>query len=414
MRLLYFAALFLLLLYSCDDASEPNEKDLTIAEVRVAFDLLSGNRQADGRLERTTIDWEHGTYQEITAGDALVFPLEHVQGQYVSPTEDGVLYPIQQQAYAFAYRDGEEDIALEYVQVIPTATTDRFTGFVTVADWNDEIKHVIYYENGLVAAPDSNGRTESCTQTFYYDCVDVSVGGEVVYTQCTQTGSSIDCAFGWPELDPEDYGRNGSGNGEDDGIRLCPHPFLEGQYVDCPDDIVICEEGSVVNASGECVNIHIDMDRDGKESNPCEVRFTLRHPPTALKIYDNSILAENKEQEIFGAYVDGNGKNDCGDAFRHVYFAFLNVVRVGEELTRKFNDAHECDSPSTKETDMDMFNNEVGIQLANANPNLPVDELVQTILTMLYDGDLRILSDLNPENDVTLYSQLIPSLVCAE
>ena len=144
-------------------------------------------------------------------------------------------------------------MTLEYVQTMPTADTEAFTGFITVADWQGAFKYAIYYEDGEMVDSNTGGRIEGCTQTFYYDCVDVSVNGEVVYTSCTQTGVSIDCTLDWPELEPEDYDKNGSGGGENNDVRLCPHPELEGQYIACPDNMVICEEGFVANADGDCI-----------------------------------------------------------------------------------------------------------------------------------------------------------------
>ena len=150
--------------------------------------------------------------------------------------------------------------------------------------------------------------------------------------------------------------------------------------------------------------------------NPCEVRFAIRNPRVALKIYDNHLLADIKTQEIFGNYSnipgDVNGANDCADAFRHAYFSMLNVKRVGEDYSREFGEAHECDSPNEKETEMDLYNNEVGISLALNNPDESIEELTDVILNQLYSGNLKVLSNLNEFNGVTLFTKVISSSIC--
>ena len=140
----------------------------------------------------------------------------------------------------------------------------------------------------------------------------------------------------------------------------------------------------------------------------------LKPPVAALKIYDNSILADDKTQRLFGPYSQNNGRNDCADAFRHAYFNLLNTRRVGEEITRKFAEAHECDSPSAKESEMDFHNNEIGIELALQNPSMNDLELTEIILDMLFNGDLRIISNLNEYNGITIFSQVISSESCTD
>ncbi|MEL7148817.1 MAG: hypothetical protein AAFO69_20755 [Bacteroidota bacterium] len=242
-RLPYFLLLCILLVYACEDPPpEINQKDLTVAEVQSVYEALSSHAQTNGRQDTLGINWEDARYKKISVGDALLFPLENVTNTYVNSSEDGVLYPLGQRAYAFAYKKTEDDaVALELVQAVPTANTEAFTGFVAISDWNDAIKNVIYYENGVVVTPDEGGRTEGCTETFYYDCTETSINGEVIKVKCILTGSTIDCVVDWPELEPEDYDNNAGGSGDDDTPELCPHPELEGHWVEC--DQYICPFG---------------------------------------------------------------------------------------------------------------------------------------------------------------------------
>ena len=233
----YFLILTLLFASACDDPPEADEKDLTVADVRSVYNALSSNAAANGRQDTLGIAWQHGRYKEISVGDALLFPLENVADLYVSSNESGVLYPFQQQAFAFAYKDEEETVALELVQVIATHEREDFTGFVTVSDWNEDIKYVFYYENGAIVH-DSGGRTEGCTTTYYWECTDVEIEGILYGHKCSLAYSNTVCRPDIPELAPDDYGVSGGGDGEDgggsaDASNLCPHPELEGQWVSC-------------------------------------------------------------------------------------------------------------------------------------------------------------------------------------
>ena len=61
---------------------------------------------------------------------------------------------------------------------------------------------------------------------------------------------------------------------------------------------------------------------------------------------------------------------------------------------------------------MDLFNNEVGINLAQFNPQVPEETLIQALLNKLYSGELKILSNLTPSNSVTNHTQVISSESC--
>ena len=132
-----------------------------------------------------------------------------------------------------------------------------------------------------------------------------------------------------------------------------------------------------------------------------------------MKINSNVQKAHLKTRELFGNYINGNGHNDCADAFRHAYFNMLNTRDIGSELTFQFGEAHECDSQYEIETEMDLFNNDVGINLALFNPQVPLEVLTQSLLTKLYNGELMILNNLGANNTVTSQSETINSLPCA-
>ncbi|MEL6562587.1 MAG: hypothetical protein AAFQ94_30740 [Bacteroidota bacterium] len=237
--------LIMLLIYACNEPPEVLDKDISVADVKEAFASLRGS--SNGRQDTVGIDWDNARYKEISVGDALVFPLENVSSTYVSSEDNPTLYPLKNQGYAFAYKNEDETVALEYVQAIPTADTEAFTGVVTVSDWNGESKHAFFYENGTLVTPESNGRTQEtvCTETFTFNCKASYRGDELLYAFCTFAGTTTECITtdGPTGIAPDDYDepRGGSSSG-----NLCPHPEIEGHFVpceqyDCPGGFEIVE-----------------------------------------------------------------------------------------------------------------------------------------------------------------------------
>ena len=90
----------------------------------------------------------------------------------------------------------------------------------------------------------------------------------------------------------------------------------------------------------------------------------------------------------------------------------LNTRAVGANIARQFGEAHECDSSNQKETDMDLYNNDVGINLAQFNPQVLESILIKKLLEKLHNGELKILSNLSSSNRVTSQTRVINSSSC--
>ena len=104
--------------------------------------------------------------------------------------------------------------------------------------------------------------------------------------------------------------------------------------------------------------------------------------------------------------------NGIGDAFRHALWNGLCVLTLSGNLGEQLTTAHE-NKPSQypfnyKETEMDLYNNEKGRQIAITS-NLT--NIVDKILNDLNSGYLRYLNNLDPinNNNATYYSLLIPT-----
>ncbi len=80
------------------------------------------------------------------------------------------------------------------------------------------------------------------------------------------------------------------------------------------------------------------------------------------------------------------------DAFRHAYWNALMTQRFGDDFATRFATAHEMvpGNPQLRET-MDLFNNEVGRNIALANPEASSEELAQLIQEAGQRGELLVI-----------------------
>ena len=141
--------LITILIFSCEIQDETIiEKDISVADVKTLYQQLNTSQSNGRQTDDLVILWDKAQYRDITTGDALVFPIETSVRKYVRSEGTTTAYPLENQAQAFAYRSADGTLLLDYVQMIPTAPTEQFTGYVSVADWNGEPKHLFRYENG--------------------------------------------------------------------------------------------------------------------------------------------------------------------------------------------------------------------------------------------------------------------------
>ncbi len=93
------------------------------------------------------------------------------------------------------------------------------------------------------------------------------------------------------------------------------------------------------------------------------------------------------------------------DAFRHAYWNALLVKEFGPDFARKFATAHEGrpGNPGTREA-MDLYNNEVGRQIAIDHPDADGDELARLVQEAVDDGNVVVI---DRDSDLA-YSDQVP------
>lgn len=227
-----------------------------------------------------------------------------------------------------------------------------------------------------------------------FGCSDPEVIGVYYTTECEYTSTPPP-----PILVGEGWGGGGGTTPPEDDPCEIPDENIIGLRVDCeeltPDEFIISLENQFEIPLTECEKLLI--------------RDSPNNWPKAVIVFSNAKIAESKTIEIFGF----NGWRDCADAFRHAYWNALNVVSLNYYDAMIFATAHECQRPTANlDVGMDFINNEVGRGIGlsyNFNSTISLWGLV---LEALYNGDLKIISNLNPDKSYTSNSELIGSSIC--
>lgn len=112
------------------------------------------------------------------------------------------------------------------------------------------------------------------------------------------------------------------------------------------------------------------------------------------------------------SYLQNDGHRD---AFRHAYWNILLTREFGEEWTRQYTTAHEAlpGNFAVREA-MDLFNNEVGRQIATANPGVSKEKLGVLLRNMIDNGSLIVVDkngNIEWSNNVPLWKHGVASNV---
>jgi len=269
--------------------------------------------------------------------------------------EDSPLFAMEETALAFAYKTSDDKVHLDYVQSFSTANTENFTGRVLVTDWNGEPKYQFQYANGDLIVSPENGRSESCTPIHYYECTSVSSGGVDFGGHCNLVGVSWICLNDPPkELEPADFG-NGGNHPDGNGPTLCPHPFIEGEFIPCD----TCAEGYAKDDNGNCVKVGNDY-----------------------KLCANSI-SFIKVGDAYTAEVDGLGASVVHETRRRLVNAEFGTTCLTMKTSNSFGASHQfAIAYNAARDDLDTW-------VQTQNPDLLTSWLVNAQLKIILSGYLN-------------------------
>jgi hypothetical protein len=116
-------------------------------------------------------------------------------------------------------------------------------------------------------------------------------------------------------------------------------------------------------------------------------------PPTAIPANVEAQIQKlpaDDQDDVRAAWPTNDGHTD---AFRHAYANARLTSEFGLEWTTQLTTAHEGNNPgsSTREA-MDLYNNQIGRQIAINNPNASPSELADLVKKALDNGDLVVVN----------------------
>jgi len=120
------------------------------------------------------------------------------------------------------------------------------------------------------------------------------------------------------------------------------------------------------------------FDPDG----PNKYLTALRHPLTVSKA---KVLGEEADRLTRQLYPDDpvTGRrchNDQADAFRHAYWNYQMTRAFGQERARDFSNLYEIFRPNPEgERRMDLYNNQIGRELAATDDGPAIDSIQRAI-----------------------------------
>lgn len=124
-----------------------------------------------------------------------------------------------------------------------------------------------------------------------------------------------------------------------------------------------------------------------KAYSESEQRFAIP-PDMAAQRRSNFPPGEDGDRQ-YAQWVNNDGQRD---AFRHAYWNALMTKRLGSEFTEAFTTAHEGapGNPADREA-MDLYNNELGRRIAEANPDASEDRLAQLVYEAIQNGEAVVI-----------------------
>lgn len=133
-----------------------------------------------------------------------------------------------------------------------------------------------------------------------------------------------------------------------------------------------------------------------------EKKWVVSHPFVAKKALNISKNVRIQTDSIASLkLLKGDGNGDQVDAFRHTLWMSMLSNSIGEKKSRKLGIAHEKGNykqfkkskledgnvPDSVSSEMDLFNNEVGILLSKQNST----HLVQDVISAVLNGRCKII-----------------------
>ena len=161
-----------------------------------------------------------------------------------------------------------------------------------------------------------------------------------------------------------------------------------------------------------------------KQLLPAQKTWVILHPFKAKKAYKISLEATNVSDSIAKTHLlDGDVTGGQVDAFRHAYWMARLNQEIGKSAARSLGKAHEKDNyrqfkdqlledgvfPDKISSEMDLINNNVGLNYTKKRKPYPKDGLIYRIVNEILAGELRILKKDKEGNYMSCTGKILDS-----
>jgi len=159
-----------------------------------------------------------------------------------------------------------------------------------------------------------------------------------------------------------------------------------------------------------------------KQLLPAQKTWVILHPFKAKKAYIVSLEANKISDSIAKTHLlDGDISGGQVDAFRHAYWMARLNQEIGKSAAKSLGKAHEKDNyrqfkkqlleegvlPDKISSDMDLINNNIGLNYTQKGKPYPKDGLIYRIVNEILAGELRILKKDKEGNYVSCSGEIL-------
>jgi len=153
-----------------------------------------------------------------------------------------------------------------------------------------------------------------------------------------------------------------------------------------------------------------------KKLSCAEKTWTILHVFKAKKAYLVAKEAQHVSDSIAKTpLLDGDKSGGQVDAFRHAYWMARLHQEIGKRAARKLGRAHEKanyqqyknstledgEAPDKVSSDMDLYNNDIGLSFTQKGTPHPKDGLIYTIVNAILAGKLKVIKKDNNKDYLT-------------
>ncbi|RLK03168.1 DUF6973 domain-containing protein [Tenacibaculum discolor] len=160
-----------------------------------------------------------------------------------------------------------------------------------------------------------------------------------------------------------------------------------------------------------------------KKLQRAQKTWVLLHPFKAKKAFIVSREASRVSDSLrVSPLLDRDHAGGQVDAFRHAFWMALLQQEIGENAARSLGKAHEKDNyktykdrkledgviPDQISSEMDLFNNEIGLTLSRKDDNLPKKGLIYRVINAILQGKLKVIKKDKKGTFLTCNDEVIP------